>query len=342
MRLGRILREPLVLPTHKKELTNLSITTAKKKQNAGKGTMKVVFFFPQMKKSSLGGGEMEERKLAKESRDRMHKALEKYQNSRDALKAKSKEEKQVTDARRKANRDKWDDETTHIKKVPLQKTRSLRWITWRPTCWRMVVGSCVQLLRRIPSSKSGIVLFPTSLDRLVFSVPLSAVAICPTFPHYQLSTFFFYQQFSVQQFSVIKILTDFRSDFFHDAIGLYYNNCWEFSFLCLSIFPWFLPTLIWANQAWFEFVFSFFSTLTLLRASMIFFCLLLISVCSKPILSFQSKKKRIYFMILCPFLNRVNGLCWKDNIIYWESRKFVDTWMLRNTEKCFVSCLQKY
>ena len=81
-----------------------------------------------MKKSSLweGGGEMGERKLAKESRDRMHKALEKYQNPRDALKAKSKEEKQVTDARRKANRDKWDDETTHIKKVPLQKTRSLR------------------------------------------------------------------------------------------------------------------------------------------------------------------------------------------------------------------------
>ena len=48
-----------------------------------------------------------------------------FQSSRDAVKAQRAEEKYATDARRKANRDKWDEDTAAIKKVLLAETKPL-------------------------------------------------------------------------------------------------------------------------------------------------------------------------------------------------------------------------
>ena len=47
--------------------------------------------------------------------------MEKYQKSREAQRVKRAEEKNASDARRRANRDQWDEDTAHIKRVLLSE-----------------------------------------------------------------------------------------------------------------------------------------------------------------------------------------------------------------------------
>ena len=91
-------------------------------------------------------------------------------------------EKQAADARRKATRDKWDEDTASIKNVccwlrrnPFSlKTKSLPLTTWRLTCLKRGRVSFVQLLKRILWLRCGTARSQTSLDWLVFSVSVSA------------------------------------------------------------------------------------------------------------------------------------------------------------------------
>ena len=55
----------------------------------------------------------------------MHQAIDKLQKSRELLKIQRAEENNATAARRKSNRDKWDEETAGIKRVLLAEEKPL-------------------------------------------------------------------------------------------------------------------------------------------------------------------------------------------------------------------------
>ena len=93
-----------------------------------------------------------------------------------------KEEKTATDARRKATRDKWDEDTDSIKQVLLAETKPLLTESQKLTLNHVKTsllengrGFLCPAVKKTQSSKSGSVLSQTSLSRLVFCVPLSVL-----------------------------------------------------------------------------------------------------------------------------------------------------------------------
>ena len=102
------------------------------------------------------------------------------------LKAQCMEEKAAKDARRKATRDKWDEETAPIKQVLWAEAKPFLTENQKPTLNHVKTyllengrGFLVPVVKRIPLFRSGTARSQTRLRRLVFSVPLSSLQSFP-------------------------------------------------------------------------------------------------------------------------------------------------------------------
>lgn len=111
-------------------------------------------------------------------------------------KVKRAEEKHAEDARRKGNRDKWDKDTAHIKRVLLADEEPLltdnqKLILNHIKTYLLENERGFQQWKRILLSMSGIVLFQIGLE--LFSVPCLRFTGKKNYP--QLKFLFFYQHF---------------------------------------------------------------------------------------------------------------------------------------------------